>query len=105
MAPGSVVVDLAAERGGNCALTRADEPFVTAGGVSVFGPTNLAATVPGHASQMFAKNVSAFVTYVIQEGELRSDPEDPILTQTVVCRDGKVVNPRVLAQMEEGRAA
>ena len=105
MAPGSVVVDLAAERGGNCALTRADERFVTAGGVSVFGPTNLAATVPAHASQMFAKNVSAFVTYIVQEGELRSDPEDPILTQTVVCRDGKVVNPRVLAQMEEGRAA
>ena len=105
MAPGSVVVDLAAERGGNCAVTRADEPFVTERGVSVFGPTNLAATVPGHASQMFAKNVSAFVTYIVQEGELRSDPEDPILSQTMVCRDGNVVNARVLAQMEEGRAA
>ena len=105
MAPGSVVIDLAAEKGGNCALTVADATIVTEGGVIVMGPTNLAATVPLHASQMFAKNASAFVLHLVHDGELVVDPEDPIATQTLVCRDGEVVHPKMRPLPGEGRAA
>ncbi len=105
MARGSVVVDLAAEKGGNCELTVADETIVTDGGVTVMGPTNLAATVPLHASQMFAKNVSAFVLHLVRDGELVVEPDDRIAMDTLVCRDGEVVHPKVLALLQEGRAA
>jgi NAD(P) transhydrogenase subunit alpha len=103
MAPGSVVVDLAAERGGNCEATVPGETVVVHG-VTVMGPTNLAATVPAHASQMFAKNASAFVLHVFadgigQGGDLRLDPDDPISNETLVCRDGQVVHPRVRAAL------
>jgi NAD(P) transhydrogenase subunit alpha len=105
MAAGSVIVDLAAEKGGNCAVTVADRTIVTEGGVTVMGPTNLAATVPMHASQMFAKNVSAFVLHLIHEGALVVDPDDPIATRTLVCRDGEVVHPKLRPHPSEGRAA
>jgi NAD(P) transhydrogenase subunit alpha len=96
MAPGSVIVDLAAERGGNCELTRADE-VVTAHGVTILGPTNLPATVPYHASQMYAKNVATFVQHLVKDGALTVNTEDEITRETLVTRDGQVVHPRLIA--------
>lgn len=94
MAPGSVIVDLAAERGGNCELTVPGETVVS-GGVSVFGPTNLPSEVPYHASQMYAKNISTFLLHLVKEGQLKLDLEDEITRAALVARDGKVVHPQV----------
>jgi NAD(P) transhydrogenase subunit alpha len=94
MAPGSVIVDLAAERGGNCELTRADQTVVEHG-VTILGPTNLPATVPFHASQMFAKNIATFLLHLVQEGAVRLDLEDEITRETLLVRDGEVVHARV----------
>ena len=94
MAPGSVIVDLAAERGGNCELTRADETVVEHG-VTILGPTNLPATVPYHASQMYAKNVSSFLLHLVEDGRLKLDLDDEITEQTLLTRNGEVVHRRV----------
>jgi NAD(P) transhydrogenase subunit alpha len=94
MRPGSVIVDLAAERGGNCELTRADER-VEAGGITILGPTNLPSTVPYHASQMFSKNITTFLLHLIKDGALVLDTNDEITRDTLVTRDGDVVNSRV----------
>jgi len=94
MSPGSVVVDLAAEQGGNCELTEAGK-VVVAHGVSVVGAVNLPATVPQHASQMYAKNVATFLQHLVKEGTVRLDTDDQITRETLVTRDGQVVNPRV----------
>jgi NAD(P) transhydrogenase subunit alpha len=94
MAPGSVIVDLAAERGGNCELTRANETIV-AHGVTVIGAVNLAGTVPYHASQMYAKTVSAFFVHLTRGGKLQLDLDDEITRETLVTRGGEVVHPRV----------
>ena len=90
MKPGSVIVDLAAESGGNCELTRAGET-VQAGMVSIIGPTNIAASVPFHASQMFGKNVLALVTHLSKDGVLVVDASDEITGPMTVVRDGAVV--------------
>src|SRR5689334_22620030 len=74
MAPGSCIVDIAAERGGNCALTRPGE-IVDANGVSIHGPLNLPSTIPYHASQMYAKNIATFLKYLIKEGRVQLDRE------------------------------
>jgi NAD(P) transhydrogenase subunit alpha len=89
-----VIVDLAAEQGGNCELTQPDK-VVTAYGVSVVGAVNLPATVPQHASQMYAKNVATFLGHLVKDGEVRLDMDDQITRETLVTRDGRVVNPRV----------
>ena len=94
MAAGSVVVDLAAEQGGNCELTRPGEEVVTEG-VTVIGPLNLPATAPYHASQMYAKNISNFLLHLLRDGALTLDTDDQIVAETLVTRDGEVVNPRV----------
>lgn len=94
MAPGSVVVDLAAERGGNCELTRADQVVVEQG-VTILGPTNLPSTVPYHASQMYAKNVTTFLLHLVKDGVVTVDPTDEITRDTLITRDGEVVNARV----------
>jgi NAD(P) transhydrogenase subunit alpha len=94
MAPGSVIVDLAAERGGNCELTRADQT-VRAGEVTVIGPTNVASALPYHASQMYAKNVTTFLLSMIKKGELTIDTDDEVVRETLVTRGGEVVHPRV----------
>ena len=94
MAPGSVIVDLAAEHGGNCELTVPGETVVS-GGVSILGPTNLPSEVPYHASQMYAKNITTFLLHLVDEGELKLDLEDEIVRGTLIARNGKVVNPRV----------
>jgi len=98
MAPGSVIVDLASEQGGNCELTRPGETVV-AHGVTVLGPVNLPATVPYHASQMYSKNVSAFLLHLVREGRLAIDMQDEITRETLVARDGEIVSPRVRAAL------
>jgi NAD(P) transhydrogenase subunit alpha len=85
MKPGAVIVDLAAETGGNCELTRAGEA-VEAHGVTILGPVNLPATVPAHASQMFSKNVETLVRHLVKDGALALDPEDEITKAMVVTR-------------------
>ena len=90
MHSGSVVVDLAAERGGNCELTKADETVVEEG-VTILGPTNLPAEVPYHASQMYAKNLTNFLIHLTKEGQLRLDREDEITRETLVVHEGQVV--------------
>jgi NAD(P) transhydrogenase subunit alpha len=94
MAPGSVIVDLAAERGGNCELTKPDQTIV-AHGVTILGPTNLPSTVPYHASQMYAKNVVTFLLHLAPKGELKIDPNDEIARDTLVTGGGDIVNARV----------
>jgi H+-translocating NAD(P) transhydrogenase subunit alpha len=94
MAPGSVIIDLAAERGGNCELTRADETVVE-NGVTILGPTNLAATVPLHASQMYSRNLATFLAHLVKGGVLNFDLSDQIVRETLVTRDGEIVQHRV----------
>ena len=103
MAPGSVVVDLAAERGGNCELTRGDEIVVSPGGVTVLGPTNLPATVPYHASQMYAKNISTLLLHLVRDGGLEIDTDDEITAGTLVSHEGQVVHPRVRDLLAGGK--
>jgi NAD(P) transhydrogenase subunit alpha len=96
MAHGSVIVDLAAERGGNCELTRADE-VVSDHGVTIFGPTNLPSTVPYHASQLYARNVATFVAHLMKDKALTFDMTDEITRETLVTRDGELVHERIKA--------
>jgi NAD(P) transhydrogenase subunit alpha len=94
MLPGSVIVDLAAERGGNCELTRAGETVVEHG-VTVIGETNLASTVPYHASQMYARNLSAFLLNLVKDGKFQLNEADEIHRETLLTRNGQIVNARV----------
>lgn len=94
MDPGSVVVDLAAERGGNCALTQPGED-VLAHGVNILGPVDLPSQSAYHASQMYAKNVTTYLLSMIAEGELAPDPQDEVVAETLLTRDGEVVHPRL----------
>jgi NAD(P) transhydrogenase subunit alpha len=97
MKPGSVIVDLAAERGGNCELTRADQT-VTHSGVTILGPTNLAGEVPVNASSLYAKNLLAFLETMFDKKEkaLKVNWDDEIIKGTLVARDGKIVHPTLL---------
>ncbi len=90
MRPGSVVVDIAAETGGNCELTKAGT-VVNHHGVAILGPVNLPATVPLHASQMYARNVASFLALLVKDGKYQLDLSDEILTATCVTNDGKVL--------------
>jgi NAD(P) transhydrogenase subunit alpha len=94
MAPGSVIVDLAAERGGNCELTKPDEITVVHD-VTIIGEYNLAASVPYHASQMYARNVSAFLQLLAKDGNLQLNMKDEIIRETLLTHDGEIVNTRV----------
>jgi NAD(P) transhydrogenase subunit alpha len=94
MSPGSVIVDLAAERGGNCALTKADERVV-ANGVTSLGPTNLPSDVPQHASQMFSGNVTAFLLNLVKKGELVLNCDDEIIRDTLAAHEGQVAHARI----------
>jgi NAD(P) transhydrogenase subunit alpha len=94
MAPGSVIVDLAGERGGNCELTRPGE-IVVEHGITIIGWFNLASTVPYHASQMYARNITAFLLHLVKDGKLQLDLNDEIVRETLLTRDGEVVNARV----------
>jgi NAD(P) transhydrogenase subunit alpha len=97
MKPGSVIVDLAAERGGNCELTRPDETVVR-NGVTILGPTNLAGEVPVNASSLYAKNLLAFLETMIDKKEkvLKVNWDDEIIKGTLVAKDGKIVHPSLL---------
>jgi NAD(P) transhydrogenase subunit alpha len=94
MRPGSVIVDLAAERGGNCELTSSEERTVM-DGVTIIGLINVASTVPYHASQLYARNITAFLLHLIKEGKLQLNMDDQIVRDTVVTRAGEVVNSRL----------
>jgi len=94
MAPGSVIVDIAAERGGNCELTRPGE-VVEEGGVRILGPLNLPSMAPYHASQLYAKNIATFLKYLIKDGQLKLDREDEIVRETLVTHGGEVVHSKV----------
>ena len=94
MAPGSVIVDLASERGGNCELTRPGEKIM-AQGVTIIGWYNFASTVPYHSSQMYARNVSAFLMHIVKDGKLQLDSADEITRDTLLTKDGQIVNQRL----------
>ena len=94
MVPGSVILDLAAERGGNCELTRAGETVVEHG-VTLVGPINLASGVPHHASQMYARNLTSFLANLVKDGKVRPAESDDIIRDTLVTQGGEVVNARV----------
>jgi NAD(P) transhydrogenase subunit alpha len=89
MAPGSVIVDLAAEAGGNCELTKAGETVVE-DGVKVIGPLNLPSELAGHASQLYAKNVENLLGLLVAEGELRLDFEDEIVAGACITHSGEI---------------
>jgi len=99
MRPGSVIVDLAAERGGNCELTQADQTLVEHG-VTILGPTNLPSEVPQHASQMYAKNLATFLLHMTQDGKLDIDLKDEIIRDTLVAKDGQVQNERLRGMLD-----
>ena len=94
MAPGSVIVDLAAESGGNCELSKADQTVLDSG-VTIIAPTNPASEAPFHASQMYSRNVTTFLLSLVRNGQFSPDMEDEIVRETLVARDGQVVHPRV----------
>ena len=94
MAPGSVIFDLASERGGNCELTKTGQTVIEHG-VRIIGRINLASGVPYHASQMYARNVTAFILHLLKEGKLRTDLDDEIIRETLLTSGGEVVNDRV----------
>jgi len=94
MAPGSVIVDLAAERGGNCELTRSGETIVDSG-VTIIGRINLASTVPYHASSLYARNITAFLQHLVKDGKLNVKMDDEITRETLLTRGGEIVNARV----------
>ena len=104
MKPGSVIVDLAAEAGGNCELSRPDE-VVVAHGVTIHGPTNLPATMPVHASQLYARNVSELLRELIKDGALRLDFDDEIVKGTCITHGGAIVHEAVKAALSAGKAA
>jgi len=94
MAPGSVIFDLASERGGNCELTQSGKTIV-ANGVTIIGRINIATEVPYHASQMYARNVTAFLLHLVKDGKLQLNLQDEITRETLLTRDGEIVNQRV----------
>ena len=94
MAPGSVIVDLAAERGGNCELTHMEE-IVVEHGVTIIGSINVASTVPYHASQMYSKNLTNFLLNMVKDGQLNLNMDDEIVRSTLVTQGGEIVNPRI----------
>jgi NAD(P) transhydrogenase subunit alpha len=100
MSPGSVVVDLAAEHGGNCELSRPDQVAVE-GGVRILAPTDLPSSVAHHASQMYAKNIATFLLHLRDGGELRLSGDDEIGAETLVCRGGELVHPKVVEALRQ----
>jgi len=101
MQPGSVIVDLAAERGGNCELTQPGETLIHQG-VTVMGPLNLSSTLAHHASQLFAKNISAFLLNMVKDGKLQPDTQDEIVCETQLTAGGKVVHPKLRERLGSG---
>lgn len=94
MKPGSIIIDLAAERGGNCELTESGKTVVKHG-VTIIGPTNLPTTLPNDASQLFARNVTTFLGHLVKKGELQIKLEDEITRETMLTNQGEVIHSRV----------
>jgi len=94
MAPGSVIFDLAAERGGNCELTKPGQTVVEHG-VTIIGRMNLAGGVPYHASQMYSKNISAFLLHLVKDGKVQLNLQDEIIRETLLTQGGEIVQGRV----------
>jgi NAD(P) transhydrogenase subunit alpha len=99
MPPGSAIVDIAAERGGNCELTRAGETVVH-NGVTILGPVNLPSLVAYHASQMLSSNIAAVVKLLVQDGKVGLDLEDQIIRETLVTHEGRVIHPKIAELIE-----
>ena len=98
MRRGTIIIDLAGATGGNCALSKADE-IVERNGVIIMAPTNLPATVPVHASQLYSRNVTAFLSLLIKDGELNIDMNDDVVGPSCVTHQGQFVNQRVAAAL------
>jgi len=96
MAPGSVIVDIAAETGGNCELTKAGETVVSPNGVTILGPVNLASTLATHASQLYSRNMQTLLDYLIHDGALTLDMDDEIVRGTTLVKDGEIVHAPTL---------
>jgi NAD(P) transhydrogenase subunit alpha len=102
MRPGAVIVDLAAEAGGNSALTQRDQTVISPGGVQIIGKTNLAATMPYHASQLYSRNVQALLALLIKDGALNLDMSDEITSGTTIVYEGKIVHQPTLDALSTG---
>jgi NAD(P) transhydrogenase subunit alpha len=102
MKRGSVVIDLAGSTGGNCSVSKPDE-IVNRNGVVIMAPTNLAATVPVHASQLYSRNVTSFLSLLIKDGALQIDMNDDVVGPSCVTHDGQFVNQRVAAALNAGK--
>lgn len=94
MSPGSIIIDMAAGQGGNVEPSRPDETVVVHG-ITILGPTNLPSTVAHHASMLYSKNISTFLLALVKDGQISVNLEDEIIRETLVCREGEIVNPRV----------
>jgi NAD(P) transhydrogenase subunit alpha len=103
MQPGSVIVDIAAERGGNCELTRPGETVVE-NGVTILGPLNLPSMIPHHASQMLSTNIAALAKLLVRDGQVGLDLEDQIIRESLVTHGGKVVHPKVAELLAASQA-
>lgn len=99
MKPGSAIVDLAAEQGGNCVYTEAGKDIVR-NGITIVGPINLPSSMPVHASQMYSKNISTFLEYMVKDGQVNLDFEDEIVRSTCVSCDREIRNQRVREALE-----
>jgi NAD(P) transhydrogenase subunit alpha len=99
MKRGSIIIDLAGATGGNCALSQADVT-VERDGVTILAPTNLPATIPVHASQLYSRNVTSFLALLIKDGQLNIDMKDDVVGPSCVTHNGEVVNPRVAAALQ-----
>jgi NAD(P) transhydrogenase subunit alpha len=97
---GAIIVDMAAESGGNCELTQPGE-HVIANDVNIHGPLNLPSRMPTHASELYAKNLYNFLSPWIKDGELVIDWEDEVVAGTLLCKDGSTVNPKIREIMGE----
>ena len=105
MRPGSVIVDLAAEAGGNCELTQPDKVVVVERGVTIHGPTNLPATMPVHASQLYARNVTELLRELVKDGALALDFDDEVVKGACVTHSGEVVSDAVKATLSARKTA
>lgn len=105
MRPGSVIVDLAAEAGGNCALTQPDSTVITDDGVQIIGQTNLAGTMPYHASQLYSRNVYTLLTHLLKDNQLNLDFSDEITRGTTLTHGGEIIHEPTLAALGKSGVA
>jgi len=103
MRPGSVIVDLAAPGGGNCELTKADQEVIDHG-VVILGPTNLPASIPGQASQLYSHNATRFLTQMLKDGQVHLDFDDEVISQTCITHEGKPVGEQIEALLQGAKA-